>query len=143
MRFTHKHPLSALFVAFFLMSFTDRISNYEDEYCPPPVSMADDHGDPTAHYSSGTPMLGTANPGKVIGKMTLPNAQPAFPSPAPMYIEPGACIVDLGITTSYNAGLAPYGLVYDIVKNNKFPVLWAIDPNKTFVDPLAKQDQIA
>ncbi|MGE5786398.1 MAG: Ig-like domain-containing protein, partial [Myxococcales bacterium] len=45
---------------------------------------------------------------------------------------PGALIVDLGSSpqTQGNA-LNPYGLVYDLVKNLKVPVLWAYNTSKT------------
>jgi uncharacterized repeat protein (TIGR01451 family) len=54
----------------------------------------------------------------------------------------GACIIDLGLTGSYNAGLKPYGLVYDLVKNNNIPVFWAINPEKSFVSETGKVDQV-
>jgi uncharacterized repeat protein (TIGR01451 family) len=60
----------------------------------------------------------------------------------PKTFEAGACIVDLGITSSYNAGLKPYGLVYDLVKNYDIPVYWAINPDKSFVSATSKEDQV-
>ncbi|MDQ3060024.1 MAG: hypothetical protein M3R45_10960 [Pseudomonadota bacterium] len=46
-------------------------------------------------------------------------------------IPTGAYIVDMGASTQTVAnGLRPYGLVYDLVKNQKVPVLWAINPAK-------------
>lgn len=56
--------------------------------------------------------------------------------------EAGACIINLGITSSANAGLKPYGLVFDLVRNYKVPVYWAINPNKTFGSSNTKTDQI-
>ncbi|HYQ03073.1 MAG TPA: Ig-like domain-containing protein [Polyangiaceae bacterium] len=46
--------------------------------------------------------------------------------------DPGALIVDLGTTpqTQGNA-LKPYGLAYDLVKNQKIPLIWAYNTSKT------------
>ena len=50
-------------------------------------------------------------------------------------IAAGACVIDMGITPqTVNNGLAPYGLVYDLVVNHKVPVYWIINPNKTYVN---------
>lgn len=47
----------------------------------------------------------------------------------------GACIIDMGIVPqTENNGLAPYGLIYDLVKNYDIPIYWIINPTKTFVD---------
>lgn len=50
---------------------------------------------------------------------------------APQDSDPGAYLVDLGQApqTTGNA-LRPYGLVYDLVKNQKIPVLWAYNTAK-------------
>lgn len=41
----------------------------------------------------------------------------------------GSCVVDMGIPTT-NAGLKPYGLIFDLVKNYQVPVYWSINPDK-------------
>lgn len=43
----------------------------------------------------------------------------------------GSYIVDMGDTSSDNAQLKPYGLIYDLVLNAKVPVYWVINENKT------------
>lgn len=46
-------------------------------------------------------------------------------------IPVGSYIIDMGQPTQTVAnGLKPYGLVYDLVKNQKVPVAWAINPTK-------------
>ncbi len=43
----------------------------------------------------------------------------------------GSYIINMGITPqTVNNGLKPYGMVYDLVKNFKVPVRWAITPGK-------------
>lgn len=43
----------------------------------------------------------------------------------------GAYIIDMGTSNqTYNTGLKPYGLVYDLIVNENVPVHWAIDPDK-------------
>ena len=56
--------------------------------------------------------------------------------------KPGACIINLGLTNSYDAALKPYGLVYDLVKNYKVPIWWAINPQKSFGSETNKSDDI-
>ncbi|MGG9972479.1 SdrD B-like domain-containing protein, partial [Ferruginibacter sp. SUN002] len=54
----------------------------------------------------------------------------------------GACIINMGVTPqTYNNGLRPYGLVYQLVRTYKIPVYWSVNPNKTFVDAANKVDQ--
>ena len=43
----------------------------------------------------------------------------------------GSYIVDMGDTSSNDAQLKPYGLIYDLVLNAKVPVYWVINENKT------------
>jgi len=44
---------------------------------------------------------------------------------------PGAYIIDMGRSPQTIAnGLKPYGLVYDLVRNNLVPVYWSINPGK-------------
>ncbi len=51
-----------------------------------------------------------------------------------MSFTAGACVIDMGITPqTVNNGLAPYGLIYDLVENYNIPIYWIIDNNKTFV----------
>ncbi len=46
----------------------------------------------------------------------------------------GAAVIDMGIVPqNENNGLAPFGLVYDLVTQG-IPVYWIVDPNKSFVD---------
>jgi len=46
-------------------------------------------------------------------------------------VGPGSFIIDMGIIPqTYNNGLKPYGLVYDLVVNHQVPVLWVINPLK-------------
>lgn len=55
----------------------------------------------------------------------------------------GAAIIDMGVTPqTYNSGLIPYGLIYDLSINNKLPVYWIVDNTKSWVSSTAKQDQI-
>jgi uncharacterized repeat protein (TIGR01451 family) len=139
----NKHLISALFVAFFLMSFTDRIFNNEKEIFSSSVELNLDHGDPVSWVkSTSDSRLSTLKSGRPQGSVDIVTKMPSSPLLPPMNFEAGACIIDLGITTSYNAGLKPYGLVYDLVKNHKYPVYWVIDPAKSFVNPTAKSDQI-
>ncbi len=43
----------------------------------------------------------------------------------------GAYIIDMGAQPqTYNNAIKPYGLIYDLVINNKVPVFWSINPNK-------------
>jgi uncharacterized repeat protein (TIGR01451 family) len=54
----------------------------------------------------------------------------------------GSAIIDMGITPqTYNNGLIPYGLVYDLAINNNIPVYWVVNHTKSWVNPSAKQDQ--
>ena len=51
-----------------------------------------------------------------------------------MSFNAGGCVIDMGITPqTVNNGLAPYGLIYDLVQNYNIPIYWIIDNNKTFV----------
>ena len=43
----------------------------------------------------------------------------------------GSYIVDMGNTSSDDAQLKPYGLIYDLVLNAKVPVYWVINGSKT------------
>ena len=43
----------------------------------------------------------------------------------------GSYIVDMGDTSSDDAQLKPYGLIYDLVLNAKVPVYWVINGSKT------------
>ncbi len=46
-------------------------------------------------------------------------------------IPVGSFIINMGVTPQTIAnGLKPYGLVYQLVRNHKVPVIWAINPNK-------------
>ena len=46
-------------------------------------------------------------------------------------IPAGSKIIDMGVTPQTVAnGLKPYGLLYDLIKNQNVPVLWAINPSK-------------
>ncbi|MDP3928150.1 MAG: hypothetical protein Q8R57_03930, partial [Bacteroidota bacterium] len=58
-------------------------------------------------------------------------------SAAPVYsqtsynVPVGSFIINMGIVPqTVNNGLKPYGLVYDIIKNNKVPVKWVISQTK-------------
>ncbi len=54
----------------------------------------------------------------------------------------GACIIDMGVVPqTINNGMKPYGLVYELVKNLKIPIYWAINPSKSFGTPQSKVDQ--
>ncbi|NND12250.1 MAG: DUF11 domain-containing protein, partial [Flavobacteriaceae bacterium] len=55
----------------------------------------------------------------------------------------GSAIIDMGVSIqTYNNGLIPFGLVYDLSINNKIPVYWAVKNSKSWVNPSAKQDQV-
>jgi hypothetical protein len=44
---------------------------------------------------------------------------------------PGSYIINMGIVPqTVNNGLKPYGLIYDLLKNDKIPVKWIISPTK-------------
>lgn len=46
-------------------------------------------------------------------------------------MQPGAFIVNTGITPqTFNNGLKPYGLIYDLIKNHQVPIKWSIEPTK-------------
>lgn len=54
----------------------------------------------------------------------------------------GSAIIDMGVSPqTYNNGLIPYGLVYDLAINNNIPVYWVVNHTKSWVNPSAKQDQ--
>jgi hypothetical protein len=43
----------------------------------------------------------------------------------------GSYIINMGITPqTANNGLKPYGLIYDLIKNNNVPIYWVISPTK-------------
>jgi hypothetical protein len=47
------------------------------------------------------------------------------------YIIPGSFVINMGVTPqTYDNGLKPYGLVYDLIINHQVPVIWAIEPTK-------------
>ncbi|MFC4723094.1 LamG-like jellyroll fold domain-containing protein [Geojedonia litorea] len=53
----------------------------------------------------------------------------------------GASIIDMGVTPqTYNNGLIPYGLVYELTINHKIPVYWLIASHKTWGNTGVKQD---
>jgi hypothetical protein len=46
-------------------------------------------------------------------------------------IKKGSFIINMGVTPQTIAnGLKPYGLIYQLVRNHKVPVLWSINPDK-------------
>lgn len=46
-------------------------------------------------------------------------------------ISTGSFIINMGITPqTVGNGLKPYGLIYDLLKNNKVPIKWVIKPTK-------------
>lgn len=50
-------------------------------------------------------------------------------------LDTGSFIINMGITPqTYNNGLRPYGMVYDLVENYQVPVKWVIKPGKTTGD---------
>ncbi len=60
---------------------------------------------------------------------------------SPGTFQAGSCIIDMGVKPqSYNNGIKPYGLVYQLVNVYKVPVYWAINTNKTFTNPWPKSD---
>ncbi|MDO7171062.1 LamG-like jellyroll fold domain-containing protein [Mariniflexile sp. AS56] len=57
--------------------------------------------------------------------------------------EAGSAIIDMGVSAqTYNNGLIPYGLVYELSFNHLIPVYWVVKHNKTWANPSAKQDQV-
>lgn len=43
----------------------------------------------------------------------------------------GSIIVNMGVTPqTVNNALRPYGMIYDLMKNNKVPIKWIISPTK-------------
>lgn len=61
---------------------------------------------------------------------------------SPGTFQAGSCIIDMGVTPqTYNNGLKPYGLVYQLLNTNRIPVYWCINPNKTFEQQQPKVDQ--
>jgi hypothetical protein len=61
---------------------------------------------------------------------------------SPGTFQRGSCIIDMGVVPqTYNNGLKPYGLVYQLLNVNKIPVYWAISQSKSFgTNPLNKID---
>ncbi|MEI8053838.1 MAG: PKD-like domain-containing protein, partial [Bacteroidota bacterium] len=61
---------------------------------------------------------------------------------SPGTFQKGSCIIDMGVVPqTYNNGLKPYGLVYQLLNVSKVPVYWAINPSKSFgVNALNKVD---
>ena len=54
-----------------------------------------------------------------------------FYGQATRLIPAGSMILDMGVVPQTVAnGMKPYGLVYELVKNQKTPVIWSINPNK-------------
>ncbi|HXH19993.1 MAG TPA: SprB repeat-containing protein, partial [Chitinophagales bacterium] len=46
-------------------------------------------------------------------------------------VKKGSFIINMGVTPqTVGNGLKPYGMIYDLVKNYKVPVLWSINPAK-------------
>jgi hypothetical protein len=46
-------------------------------------------------------------------------------------LPPGSVIIDMGVfPQTYGNALKPYGLVFELVKNQKTPVIWSINPAK-------------
>src|SRR6186713_1274688 len=46
-------------------------------------------------------------------------------------IPTGSFIINMGVTPqTIGNGLKPYGLIYDLVKNNGVPIKWVINPAK-------------
>ena len=47
-------------------------------------------------------------------------------------VKVGSFIINMGVTPqTYNNGLKPYGLLYELLKIHKVPVWWVINPSKT------------
>ena len=43
----------------------------------------------------------------------------------------GSFIINMGVTPqTYNNGLKPYGMIYDLIVNYKIPIKWVINPSK-------------
>jgi len=63
----------------------------------------------------------------------------------PGVLDIGSCIIDMGsnavIPQTYANGLKPYGLLFQLVNIYQVPVYWAINPAKSYVNPLNKVDQ--
>jgi len=61
----------------------------------------------------------------------------------PAEFEAGSYIIDMGVMPqTINNGLAPYGLLYELVNIAKIPVYWSVKKDKSFVNQNAKQDQV-
>ncbi|MDO7171058.1 LamG-like jellyroll fold domain-containing protein [Mariniflexile sp. AS56] len=57
------------------------------------------------------------------------------------WFNAGASIIDMGVSPqTYNNGLVPYGLVYELVTNHQVPVYWLIASHKTWGNTGVKQD---
>ncbi|MFY7886081.1 MAG: hypothetical protein ACOVOV_14675, partial [Dolichospermum sp.] len=68
----------------------------------------------------------------IVLNYSLLNAQIAFGTAATTEtLSAGSYIINMGITPQTNANaLKPYGLVYDLLKNNQVPIKWVISPTK-------------
>ncbi len=61
----------------------------------------------------------------------------------PGTFQAGSCIIDMGVKPqTYNNGLKPYGLLYQLVNVYRVPVYWAIKPDKAFSAPWPKSDPV-
>jgi uncharacterized repeat protein (TIGR01451 family) len=57
--------------------------------------------------------------------------------------EAGSAIIDMGVSTqTYNSGLIPFGLVYELAINNLIPIYWVVNHTKSWEDANAKVDQV-
>ena len=61
---------------------------------------------------------------------------------SPGSFQRGSCIINMGVVPqTYNNGIKPYGLLYQLLNVNKIPVYWCVNSNKTFETSLPKVDQ--
>ncbi len=45
-------------------------------------------------------------------------------------VPAGSYVIDMGQPQTISTGVKPYGLIFDLVTNDRVPLWWAIDPNK-------------
>ncbi|TAD93602.1 MAG: hypothetical protein EAY75_00910, partial [Bacteroidetes bacterium] len=82
------------------------------------------------HMKQATPALKTFFTAAIalmllmaIGANTASGQSVTFPA--------GSFIINMGVTPQTNEnGLRPYGMIYDLLRNNSVPISWVINPTK-------------
>jgi hypothetical protein len=119
------------------------VTGFSSQLTPTPNSI-------NQQLFNGSPLIGevtyTITP-SLVGCTGAPvNVIISLPSSSfcesPGSFQTGSCIIDMGVVPqTYNNGMKPYGLLYQLLNVNKIPVYWCVNPNKTFETNLPKVDQ--